>query len=192
MSQQRVSPSGDTPGGTDKQGMLLHTPKSSRLAPYIPQKAPEAMQSGTKKALVSPCAHSVPQNSSIHPPAGDPCLRYLQGVPFLEGQLVLLRRLEAVQGHRLHGCGGAAGGVPGLPGARTPQGCGVGAEHTVRRRRRAGNSADVSAAEAPRGPCRGHSCPDVRGRRGKPCQPTRVPGDPCAKGWQQDLALPRR
>lgn len=95
--------------------MLLHTPKSSRLAPYIPQKAPEALKSGTKNTPVSPSAHSVPTKRQYPTPPGW-CPLYLQRVPFLEGQLILLRRLEAVQGHRLHGSRGLLEGSRGCLG----------------------------------------------------------------------------
>lgn len=167
------------PGGTGEQGMLLYTPKSSRLAPYIPQKTPEALKSGTKKASVSPslCPHkTTASNLPLSPvPSGCP----------LSGRAA---RPSPWPGS----CrgpptpSGSAVGVPGLPGARSPPGSGARTAHTVRRQ--AGNRADVSAAGAPQGPCRRHSCPDVRRRRGEPCRPSQVPRDPCAKGF--DVSSP--
>lgn len=66
MSQLGLSSSEVVPGGTGKQGMLFHPPKSSRLSPYTPQEAPGALKAGTKKAPVPPCAQSVPTKQQ-HP-----------------------------------------------------------------------------------------------------------------------------
>lgn len=144
--------------------MLLHTPKSSRLAPYIPQKAPEALKSGTKNTPVSPSAHSVPTKRQ-HPTPPGWCPLYLQRVPFLEGQLILLRRLEAVQGHRLHGSRGLLEGSRGCLGlaARGALGSGL--------RTRCCGGQETALMSALPGHHAGPQLPRCAAGAGESCQP---------------------
>lgn len=82
------------------------------------------------------CNESTPCTNTT-PPAPVPL--YLQGVPFLEGQLILLRCLEVVQSHRLHAAGHERG-----PGARCPTARGCGARGGCCRQ--AGSRADVTVS----------------------------------------------
>lgn len=166
MSQLHVS-SEVVPGGTGKQGMLLHTPKSSSLAPYIPQKTPEALKSGTENTPVSLCPHKA---TSSNPPG------LVSPVPSacpLSGRAAHPSPSPgSCTGPPIPWLWGAAGGVPGLAargalrsGLRAR--CGGGG---------AGNRADVSAAGAPRGPTAAQMCGGGGGSRASPpwCQGIRV------------------
>lgn len=107
---------------------LLCTPNSSKTTTSLPQKAPIRRQTTATKA---PHVPTPPHPASVP--------LYLQGVPFLEGQLILLRCLEVVQSHRLHAAGHERG-----PGARCPTARGCGARGGCCRQ--AGSRADVTVS----------------------------------------------
>lgn len=148
-----------------------------------------------------PGARSVPRAMPSNlPMAGDPpCSPYLQGVPFLKGQLVLLRRLKAVESHRLHGAGRhravtrGPGGSPCL-GLTAPRRGAVGYGASAQRSGAGEQEAALMSARCwgetvstTRDAAGGHSCPDVlRGGGGW------MPGAPSVKGPGHDSASPLR
>lgn len=72
---------------------------------------------------------------------------------------------------------------------RVPGGSGLGAARTVRRRH--GQETALMSALLP-GHRAGPAAPQLprcAAEAGEPCQPPRLPGEPCGRGWQEDLAF---